>query len=203
MLRFAHFFPSLHPRRQGEASAKETRGRVITWWGWSYDLMQWFANLVFRGKWQALRQMTADLAQLQPGETVLDVGCGTGTLAMEAYERVGATGRVSGIDPSVQLIARARHKAERAGLSIDFQLSVIEQLAFPDQSFDVVLIPTCVPSGIIKETLKEGKKTCFGKQSHTSRSSCFSGGSQTSHETGSTLVGSRALGGHLSRLDCS
>ena len=68
---FAHFFPSLHHRRQGEASAKETRGRVITWWGWSYDLMQWFANLAFRGKWQALRQMTADLAQLQPGGTVL------------------------------------------------------------------------------------------------------------------------------------
>jgi ubiquinone/menaquinone biosynthesis C-methylase UbiE len=96
-------------------------------------------NLVLGGKWQALRQMTADLAQLNPGETVLDVGCGTGTLALVAKQRVGETGRVSGIDPSAQMIARARWKAARQGLAIDFQVGVIEQLAFPHQTFDVVL----------------------------------------------------------------
>ncbi len=46
---------------------------------------------------------------------------------------------MSGIDPSVQMIALARRKVERAGLSIDLQPGVIEQLAFPNQSFDVVL----------------------------------------------------------------
>ena len=60
----------MHYRERGEVSAPQTRGLVITW-AWRYDLMQWFANLVFRGKWQALRQMTANLAQLQPGEIVL------------------------------------------------------------------------------------------------------------------------------------
>jgi ubiquinone/menaquinone biosynthesis C-methylase UbiE len=88
---------------------------------------------------QAFRQRIADLARLQPGESVLDVGCGTGTLALEARPRVGETGRVSGIDPSPQMIARASHKAERVGLVIDFQVGVVEQLSFPDQSFDVVL----------------------------------------------------------------
>src|SRR5713226_5515359 len=63
-------------------------------------------------------------------------------------------------------------------------------------------IPTCVPSGIIRETMKEGKKTCFGNESHTSRCSFSSGRSQTSHENGSTLLGSRTLGDHLPRLDC-
>src|SRR6266566_3783782 len=63
------------------------------------------------------------------------------------------------------------------------------------------LIPTCVPSGIIGETMKEGKKTCFGNQSHTSHCSFSSGRSQTSHENGFTLLGSRTLGDHLSRLD--
>ncbi len=133
---FAHF---VHPRRQDEASAYETRGFVLNW-GWFYDLITWLlAYLVFGGSEQALRQMTADLAQLQPGETVLDVGCGTGTLALEAYERVGATGRVCGIDPAPQQITRARRKAARRGLPIDFQAGVIEQLTFPDQSFDAVL----------------------------------------------------------------
>src|SRR5713101_5469258 len=63
------------------------------------------------------------------------------------------------------------------------------------------VIPTCVPSGIIRETMKEGKKTCFGNESHTSRCSFSSGSSQTSHENGSTLLGSRTLGDHLPRLD--
>src|SRR5260221_12654923 len=36
------------------------------------------------------------------------------------------------------------------------------------------LIPTCVPSGILGETMKEGKKTCLGNQSHTSHCSCSS-----------------------------
>src|SRR5579864_5954048 len=133
---FAHF---VHPRRQDEASAYKTRGFILNW-GWFYDLITWlFTHLMFGGSEQALRQTTADLAQLQPGETVLDVGCGTGTLAMVAKERVDQTGRVSGIDASVQMIVRARRKAARRGLSLDFQVGVIEQLAFPDHSFDVVL----------------------------------------------------------------
>jgi SAM-dependent methyltransferase len=122
----------------GPASAPHTQGLVITS-GWRYDLMLWVGNLATRGEWQALRQRTADLAQLQPGEYVLDVGCGTGTLALIVKQRVGAAGRVCGIDPSVQMIARARRKAAHRGLAIDFQPGVIEQLAFPDGTFDVVL----------------------------------------------------------------
>jgi len=122
-------------REPGKESAPKTQGLVLTW-ARRYDLLVWFLSL---GREQAFRQMTADLAQLQEGETVLDVGCGTGTLAMVAKERVGATGRVSGIDASVQMIVRARRKAARRGLSLDFQVGVIEQLAFPDHSFDVVL----------------------------------------------------------------
>jgi ubiquinone/menaquinone biosynthesis C-methylase UbiE len=132
-----HFVSTSHGE-SGAASAHHTHGLVITS-GWRYDLLLWFGNLMLRGKWQALRRKTADLAQLQPGETVLDVGCGTGTQALIAKERVGETGRVSGIDPSSQMIARARWKAKRRRLPVDFQAAVIEQLPFPDQTFDVVL----------------------------------------------------------------
>ena len=130
-----HFFTRFHHRHQSEESSPRTTGSVINW-AWRYDRLVWFLTL---GREQALRQMTADLAQLHPGETVLDVGCGTGTMAMVARQRVGTAGQVSGIDPAPQMIALARRKAARRGLAIDFQIGLIEQLPFPDHSFNVVL----------------------------------------------------------------
>ncbi|QBD77526.1 methyltransferase domain-containing protein [Ktedonosporobacter rubrisoli] len=121
-----------------EAQAGKTQGHVINW-GWRYDLMLWWHNLTVHGKWQELQYMIAGLAQFQPGESVLDVGCGTGKLALIARRLVGPTGRVHGIDPGPKQIARARSKARRTGLSINFQIGVIERMAFPDQSFDIGL----------------------------------------------------------------
>jgi len=132
-----HFVGTRHGE-SGATHGQSTRGIVITS-GWRYDLMLWAGNLISHGEWKALRQTTADLAQLRPGESVLDVGCGTGTLAMIVKQRVGAAGYICGIDPSSGMIARARHKAAHRRLSIDFRLGVIERIPFPDQSFDVVL----------------------------------------------------------------
>jgi ubiquinone/menaquinone biosynthesis C-methylase UbiE len=121
-----------------EASAKETKGLILNG-GWRYDLMGWFCDtFVFRGQVRELRLRTATLAHMQPGDAVLDVGCGTGTLVMEVARRVGRAGRVAGVDPGTEQIARARAKAARHNLPIEFQIGVIEQLPFPDQTFDVV-----------------------------------------------------------------
>jgi len=134
-----HSFARRHHSESGEATVKATRGLVINS-GWRYDLMEWFMDtFLFRGKLRELRQRTANLARFQPGETVLDVGCGVGTLAIEAQQRVGATGHVFGIDPGAQQIARACYKAARRKLPIDFQIGVIERLPFPEQTFDAVL----------------------------------------------------------------
>lgn len=133
-----HSFAHPHGRKSAEETAVETPGLVLNW-GWRYDLMVWFIDVVFRGKLQEVRRRALDLAELRRGETVLDVGCGTGTLALEAYARVGETGRVVGVDPALRQIARARSKAARRGFPVDFRVGAIERLPFPDQSFDVVL----------------------------------------------------------------
>ncbi len=122
----------------GEAQAKETK-RLILNQGWRYDLRGWFHDTFsFRGTFRELRQKTINLACIQPGEQVLDVGCGTGTLAIEVSCRVGRAGRVVGVDPGEEQIAHARSKAARRNLPIEFQIGVIEHLPFPDQTFDVV-----------------------------------------------------------------
>lgn len=153
-----HSFARHRHSKSGKASAKQTKGLILNG-GWRYDLMGWFLDtFVFRGKWRELRQRTASLARIQPGETVLDVGCGTGTLAIEVQSRVGVTGRVFGVDPSTEQIARAHSKAARRNLPIDFQIGVIEQIPFPDQTFDVVLSTIMMhhlPDGLKRQGLAE------------------------------------------------
>jgi ubiquinone/menaquinone biosynthesis C-methylase UbiE len=153
-----HSFARHRHDKSGEASAKETN-RLIGSGGWRYDLGIWFIDtFVFRGQLRELRRRTANLTQLQPGEQVLDVGCGTGTLAMEVARHVGRGGRVAGIDPGTQQIARARAKAVRRHVPIEFQIGVIEQLPFLNQSFDVVfstLMMHHLPASLKRQGLAE------------------------------------------------
>ena len=107
--------------------------------GWRYDVMVAVMNIiVFRGKLGTLLTRALDLAQLKPGETVLDVGCGTGSLVLQAKRKVGPAGRSVGIDPGVRQIQWAHRKAVRRGIDAEFGVGGIERLPYPDNSFDVV-----------------------------------------------------------------
>jgi len=90
------------------------------------------------GRIRRLRSLTVDRTMLKSGESILDVGCGTGGVTIPAKLQVGRTGRAAGIDPAPEMVTIARRKASRAGLEIDFHMGVIESLPFPDETFDAV-----------------------------------------------------------------
>ena len=101
-----------------------------------YDLR---AALRALGRDRAFRRCLVELARVRPGESVLDVGCATGSLALAAKRTVGAYGSVTGIDPSPAMVARARGKARRVRRDVTFDVGVAQQLPYPDGAFDVVL----------------------------------------------------------------
>jgi len=117
------------------ATARTTTGRVLHWAA-RYDLLVW---LLTHGRDRAFRNKLVGLARLAAGECVLDVGCGTGSLAIAAKRQVGATGEVFGVDASPEMIARATSKAAKAAIDVRFENAVAEVLPFPDAQFDAVL----------------------------------------------------------------
>jgi arsenite methyltransferase len=80
------------------------------------------------------------LGELEPGERVLDVGCGAGTDTLVAAQMVGERGRVTGIDMTPEMLAKARQAANELGaVNVEFVEGEIEQLPFDDETFDVVI----------------------------------------------------------------
>jgi SAM-dependent methyltransferase len=80
------------------------------------------------------------LGRLATGERVLDLGSGAGTDSLIAAQMVGAQGRVTGIDMTPAMLAKARAAAAAMEVTnVEFFESEAEQLPFPDESFDVVI----------------------------------------------------------------
>jgi arsenite methyltransferase len=97
------------------------------------------------------------LGRLQPGERVLDLGSGAGTDSLVAAQMVGASGRVTGIDMTPEMVERARRSAEAMdAANVEFVEGEVETLPFPDASFDVV-----ISNGVID--LVPDKDAVFGE----------------------------------------
>ena len=78
--------------------------------------------------------------RIEPGHTVLDLGCGSGTDLLIAAQMVGAEGHVTGIDMTESMLARARESATAMGLgNVELHRSLIESLPVKDASVDVVI----------------------------------------------------------------
>jgi ubiquinone/menaquinone biosynthesis C-methylase UbiE len=102
----------------------------------SYDA---YMRKVTFGREGALREMTVKIAPVKPGDCVLEVGCGTGSLTLAAKKQAGTSGKVFGIDIIPGMIELSRQKAAQANEEITFQLGSIADIPFPANQFDVVM----------------------------------------------------------------
>jgi demethylmenaquinone methyltransferase/2-methoxy-6-polyprenyl-1,4-benzoquinol methylase/phosphoethanolamine N-methyltransferase len=113
----------------------QTTGATIHWAS-QYDI---FSILLGMGANRPNSRMVIELAKVKPGDSVLDVACGTGNLTLTAQSYAGPGGKVNGIDAAPEMIEVAKKKASRSGSEVVFEVGLIEKLAFPDATFDIVI----------------------------------------------------------------
>lgn len=85
----------------------------------------------------AAKRVLLDQAALRPAHRVLDIGCGTGTLAL-LIKRLYPDVAVVGLDPDPKALTRARKKAAWTGVTIQFNQGFSDELPYPEASFDRV-----------------------------------------------------------------
>ena len=83
------------------------------------------------------RLLLIDAVEAAPGDCILDLACGPGTITLELAQRVAPDGQAVGIDLAPGMLEAAQARAS-AGLAVRFELMDMEELRFPDASFDAV-----------------------------------------------------------------
>jgi ubiquinone/menaquinone biosynthesis C-methylase UbiE len=122
----AHLIPrSSHPAG--------TRGHTLA----APRVYDTFVSLFFLGRRRPAFETLIHAAGIQPGQRVLDVGCGTGYFARLLADRVGSEGLVVGVDASPEMIDYASRRSRASNCR--FELGTAESLGFPSEHFDVVV----------------------------------------------------------------
>jgi ubiquinone/menaquinone biosynthesis C-methylase UbiE len=98
------------------------------------------------------------IGPIEPGETVLDIGCGAGMDLLLAARRSGPSGRAIGVDMTPAMIERAKRSAVKAGLweTVEIRRGVAEELPVESESIDVV-----ISNGVLN--LSPDKHSAFGE----------------------------------------
>ncbi len=89
---------------------------------------------------ETYRRWMLDLCPPEPGQRILDVGCGVGHMSLRLAHLVGTTGEVVGLDASETFIAEARRRAAAAAAPVRYQVGDARHLDFASHSFDVCRI---------------------------------------------------------------
>lgn len=112
--------------------------RRIQRYGW--DAAAPIYDAVWRENLLPVHDAMLEMAALKPGESVLDVACGSGFVALRAADRVGAAGSVTATDISEEMVKLVRRKAEASSLEqVMAMRTSAESQALPDDSFDAAL----------------------------------------------------------------
>ena len=146
---------------------------------WLLPLYDPFTRLLGVG---ALHGALIEQAALAPGHRVLDVGCGTGTLAIRLRREHPAV-EVTALDPDPKALAIAGRKAERAGVAVRFERGYGDALPFADATFDRVTssmmfhhLDLATKRGMLREALRvlhpggSFHLVDFGQEGHHHRS---------------------------------
>lgn len=143
-------------------------------WAKVYD---WLTPAYLLGNEKRLRQETINLLDLQPGQTVLDIACGTGRNFPLILAKIGASGKLVGVDYTSAMLARAQEHVERSGWK---NVALVEADAAQidlKQTFDAVLCTLAM--GVIPDEcstlnrmvahLKPGGRLAIGDAKRSSR----------------------------------
>ena len=122
-----------------------------------YDIVgQWNLPIVHMGGLKATEELLK-MCQVDETSNLLDVGCGTGFTACQIAQKY--TCRVTGIDLSENMIARAKERALKEHLDVEFQAADVTDLPFEEGTFDIVIMESFLnilgKADIIKKALHE------------------------------------------------
>jgi demethylmenaquinone methyltransferase/2-methoxy-6-polyprenyl-1,4-benzoquinol methylase len=124
------------PQRESAQFSEQVQGMFDRIAG-RYDFLN---SLMTAGLHHGWRTRAADRAELGPGDSVLDICCGTGDLAFESASRVSPGGHVVGCDFSEQMLDLAREKAAERGAPVRFEWADALQLPYDADRFDAVTV---------------------------------------------------------------
>lgn len=146
------------PTARTEAGDRYLPGMSRNW------LLPLYDPLVRLLRLESHHRQLVGLADLQPADRVLEVGCGTGNLAL-LVKRLHPSVDVVGIDPDGRALARARRKAHRRNLTVGLHRGLAQDLPFPDGSFDRVVSAFMfhhLAPGVKADALREARRVLAG-----------------------------------------